>query len=129
MNAAPNAIDAYIAGFPPPVQLKLQAMRDLIKTLAPDAIEVIKYAIPTFVVNGINLVHFAGYQHHIGFYPIPSSIAAFEKELSVYKKGKGSVQFPIDEPLPFELIRKMTQFRLQEIALKQSAKKKKSKPD
>ena len=109
----PNTIDEYIAGFPPEVQQLLEQVRATIKAAAPDAEEAIKYAIPTFVLNG-NLVHFAAYKNHIGFYPTPNGTAAFQAELSGYKSGKGSAQFPIHEPMPLGLITKIVQFRVQE---------------
>ena len=86
----------------------------MIQEAAPDAEEAIRYQMPTFRLAGKNLVHFAAFQHHIGFYPIPSGIAAFKKELSVYKQGKGSVQFPLDEPLPYELVKKIVAYRVKE---------------
>ena len=108
-----NVVDTYIRSFPEKTQKKLHEIRDLIKAEAPEAIEKISYGIPTFFLNG-NLVHFAGYEKHIGFYPAPSGIAAFEKELSKYKHAKGSVQFPLEESLPTELIKKIVKFRIQE---------------
>lgn len=102
---SPSNIDEYITGFPKDVQNTLQKIRGIIKKAAPDAQEAIKYQIPTFVLNG-NLVHFAAFQKHIGFYPAPSGIEAFKDELSVYKTAKGSVQFPLDEPVPYGLIKK-----------------------
>jgi uncharacterized protein YdhG (YjbR/CyaY superfamily) len=121
-------IDEYIATFPREVQQKLEAMRSAIKHSAPKAEEAIKYAMPTFVMNG-NLVHFAAFKNHIGFYPAPMGIKAFEKELSVYKGGKGSVQFPLDKPLPLALIKKIVKFRVQKnqekTKLKAAAKSKK----
>ncbi len=110
-------IDTYIAAFPAAVQKQLQLVRNTIKKAAPEATEAIKYAIPTFVLNG-NLVHFAGYDKHIGFYPAPVGIKAFEKELSVYKQGKGSVQFPLTEPMPLELITKIVKYRVRQQAEK-----------
>ena len=98
-------ITAYILQSPPEVQAKLHQMRDAIRETAPEATEKISYGMPTFYLNG-NLVHFAAFAHHIGFYPLPHTIEAFKKELSVYKSAKGSVQFPLDEPLPLELIKK-----------------------
>ena len=106
-------IDEYIAGFPKDVQDKLQKIRGIIKKVAPDAEEAIKYQIPTFVLNG-NLVHFAAFQKHIGFYPTPSGIEAFKDELSVYKSAKGSVQFSLDAPVPYGLITRIVKFRLKE---------------
>lgn len=110
----PATIDAYIAMFPDHVQLILQQMRLTIQTAAPSAVEAISYQMPTFKLNGKNLVHFAAFQHHIGFYPIPSGIAAFQKELSVYKQGKGSVQFPLDKPIPYDLVKKIVMYRVKE---------------
>lgn len=112
MISKPTTIDEYIAGFPEEIQLILQQVRQTIKKAAPDAVEAIKYAIPTFVLNG-NLVHFAGYKHHIGFYPAPMGLEAFKNELSGYKGSKGAVQFPIDQPMPLDLITKIVKFRIQ----------------
>lgn len=112
-DAPPKSIDEYIAGFPADVQEILQQIRTLIKKVAPDAQEAIKYQIPTFVLNG-NLVHFAAFKKHIGFYPAPSGIEAFQDELSPYKSAKGSVQFPLDEPMPWSLLEKIVAFRVQE---------------
>jgi uncharacterized protein YdhG (YjbR/CyaY superfamily) len=109
-----TSIDAYIAAFPPETQQALQQVRGVIRGLAPDATETISYSIPTFDLNGRHLVHFAGYAKHIGFYPIPSGIEAFKEELSSYKQGRGSVQFPLDEPLPLDLIRRIVEFRVSE---------------
>ena len=101
MNSSkPNTIDDYISGFSKDIQVILQEVRKTIKAAAPGAEEAIRYAIPTFVLNGKNLVHFAAFKNHIGFYPIPSGIKAFEKELAVYKQGRGSVQFPLNRPMP-----------------------------
>ena len=106
----PETIDSYINGFPPETQVLLQQLRQTIHSAAPDATEKISYGMPTFYLNG-NLVHFAAYQHHIGLYPAPSGIEAFQKELHSYKHAKGSVQFPIDQPLPLDLIRRIVTFR------------------
>ena len=110
---APANIDEYIKGWPKDIQAKLQAMRETIQKAAPDAEEAISYAMPTFKLNG-NLVHFAAYQNHVGFYPVPSGMKEFEKELSVYKSGKGSAQFPHDQPLPLALVTKIVKFRVKE---------------
>lgn len=112
-KTTPNSIDEYIAGFPPDVQEILEKIRATIKKAAPDAQEAIKYQMPTFVLNG-NLVHFAAFKKHIGFYPVPSGIEKFKKELSLYKGAKGSVQFPLDQPIPFTLISKIVKFRVKE---------------
>jgi uncharacterized protein YdhG (YjbR/CyaY superfamily) len=113
-----GTIDDYIAGFPPETQKALKEMRALIHATAPEATETISYAIPTFDLNGRHLVHFAGYARHIGFYPIPTGIEAFKEELSRYKQGKGSVQFPLTKPLPVDLIRRIVEFRAAENAAK-----------
>jgi len=93
-----ETIDEYIKTFPKDVRGILEQMRQTIRTAAPEAVEAISYQMPTFKLNGKNLVHFAAFKNHIGFYPIPSGIEAFKKELSAYKQGKGSVQFPLDKP-------------------------------
>src|SRR5215207_3545499 len=103
VSGSPKNIDEYIAGFPRDVQEILKQIRTTIKKVAPDAAEAIKYRMPTFVLNG-NLVHFAAFKNHIGFYPTPSGIEAFKHELSRYNGAKGSVQFPIDKPMPLKLI-------------------------
>jgi uncharacterized protein YdhG (YjbR/CyaY superfamily) len=113
-RATAGSIDEYIAGFPSATQKVLQEVRALIKASAPDATETISYAMPTFDLNGHHLVHFAGYERHIGFYPVPSGIEAFAEELQPYKRGKGSVQFPLGRPLPTELIRRIVEFRVAE---------------
>ena len=106
-------IDDYIAEFPKSTQKILQEIRATIRKAAPKAEEAIKYAIPTFVLNG-NLVHFAAFKNHIGFYPAPSGIDSFKEELSKYKNSKGAVQFPLDKPLPVALITKIVKFRVKE---------------
>lgn len=108
-----NSIDEYIATFPKDIQKILQELRATIKAAAPKAEEKISYQMPTFFLNG-NLVHFAAFKKHIGFYPTPSGIEAFQKELSVYDGAKGSVQFPIDEPMPLKLISRIVKFRAAE---------------
>ena len=108
-----NSIDEYIATFPKDIQKILEELRATIKAAAPDAEEKISYQMPTFFLNG-NLVHFAAFKKHIGFYPTPSGIEAFQKELSVYNGAKGSVQFPIDEPMPLKLISRIVKFRVAE---------------
>jgi uncharacterized protein YdhG (YjbR/CyaY superfamily) len=117
-------IDAYIAGFPEPVQTALEQVRAAIKKAAPEATEAIKYAMPTFVLNG-NLVHFAAYKHHIGFYPVPTGDATFDKLLAPYEtSGKGTVQFPLDQPMPVALIEKIVQYQVKRNMEKVKAKKK-----
>ncbi len=123
-HAEPQTIDEYIAGFPPDVQKILTKVRTTIRRAAPGAEETIKYRMPTFMLNG-NLVYFAGFEKHIGFYPVPTGIQAFEKELSVYKQGRGSVQFPLDQPIPFDLISRIVKFRVKENLAKAQAKGKK----
>lgn len=108
-----KSIDEYIAQFPPEVQDILKTLRKVIKDSAPGAEEKISWQMPTFVMHG-NLVHFAAHKNHIGFYPSPSGIEAFKQELSEYKGAKGSVQFPLNKPLPYELIRKIVKFRVDE---------------
>ena len=118
-----NEIDKYIAAFPKDTQLLLEKLRETIREAAPDAEEVISYQMPAYKLNGI-LVYFAGYKNHIGFYPTSSGIEAFKKELSVYKGAKGSVQFPLNKPLPLGLVTKIVKFRLSENLQKPKAKKK-----
>lgn len=108
-----KSIDEYIHLFPEHIQKKLEELREAIKEQAPQASEKISYQIPTFYLNG-NLVHFAAFSKHIGFYPTSSGIDAFESELSKYKTSTGTVQFPIEEPLPIELIKKIVKFRVEE---------------
>jgi uncharacterized protein YdhG (YjbR/CyaY superfamily) len=108
-----RTVDEYIIRFPSNIQNILQKIRQLIKDLAPNAKETISYQIPTFKLNG-NLVHFAAFRTHIGFYPTPSALEEFKKELSKYKLGKGTIQFPIDEPIPYDLIKKIVEFRINE---------------
>ena len=122
-QAAAGSIDEYIAQFEPDVQEALQEMRALIRAAAPGAEETISYAIPTFDLNGKHLVHFAGWKKHVGFYPVPSAMEAFEEELRPYKAGKGSAQFPLGQPLPADLIRRIVEFRVGEITSKASKKK------
>ncbi len=112
-NIHAKNIDEYIACFPEQTQYLLDKIRMTIKKAAPAAEETISYAIPTFTLKG-NLVHFAGYNNHIGFYPGAAGVAAFSKEISVYKWAKGSVQFPIDKPLPLGLITKIVKFRVKQ---------------
>lgn len=122
LKIAVETIDDFIAAYPSPVQKKLKQMRDTIRKAAPDATEAIKYGIPTFVLNG-NLVHFAGYENHIGFYPAPSAIVEFKKELSGFETAKGSVRFPLDKPLPLSLVAQIVRFRVAENLSKKSKTK------
>lgn len=118
----PNTIDEYIERFPEAIQKKLRQIREVIQTAAPEATEKISYQMPTFYLNG-NLVHFAAFKNHIGFYPTPSAMEQFKKQLSVYKQGKGSVQFPMDQALPLKLITEMVQARVLENQQKVEKKK------
>lgn len=109
-----RTIDEYIEAFPEDLARMLESMRKTIREAAPDAVEAISYQMPTFKLNGRNLVHFAAFKNHIGFYPIPSGIEAFKTELSPYKQGKGSVRFPLEKPLPLDLVRRIVRFRAEE---------------
>jgi uncharacterized protein YdhG (YjbR/CyaY superfamily) len=125
-QTAPKSIEEYIAGFPQPVQEILEKIRLTIRKAAPDAEETIKYQMPTFTQRG-NLVHFAAFKRHIGFYPVPTGIEAFKKELSVYEGGKGSVKFPLDKPIPYNLISRIVKFRVKENLARAEAKCKTSR--
>ncbi|RDW19976.1 hypothetical protein CWR45_06700 [Oceanobacillus chungangensis] len=116
--------DEYIRQFPPEVQEKLNTLRGIIKELVPEAQEKISYQMPTFALYG-NIIHFAAYKNHIGLYPGASGIAAFQKELVGYKTSKGTVQIPIGDPLPAELIRKIVKFKVEENIKKAEARGKK----
>ena len=117
-----KTIEEYIDTFPEDVRTILDELRQTIKEAAPEAEETINYQMPTFALHG-NLVHFAAFKNHIGFYPTPSGIEAFKKELSPYKGAKGSVQFPIDQPLPLPLIRKIVEYRVKENVERKQKKK------
>ncbi len=119
-----TTIDEYIAGFEPADQKVLEEIRKTIKSAAPEAGEMINYGIPTFTLKG-NLVHFAGFKNHIGFYPTPNGIEKFKEELKGYVQAKGSVQFPLDQPIPFDLMKRITLFRVQENLDKAASKAKK----
>ena len=119
----PADIDAYIAGFPEPIQNLLEEVRATIKRTAPEAGEMISYGMPAFRQNGM-LVYFAAFKNHIGFYPLPLGIEAFREELSAYKGTKGSVHFPLNKPLPVELIARIVNFRIDENRKKALLKKK-----
>jgi uncharacterized protein YdhG (YjbR/CyaY superfamily) len=121
---APRNIDEYIAGFPQDVQEILEKIRLTIRKAAPEAEEKISYQIPTFTLIG-NLVHFAAFKKHIGFYPTSTGIEKFKNELSIYEGGKGSVKFPLDEPIPFAKISKIVKFRIKENLDRAAAKAKK----
>lgn len=117
-------IDEYIALFPEEIKEILTNIRNLIKENAPEATEKISYQMPTFFLNG-NLIHFAAFKHHIGLYPTPTGIDAFKEELSKYKGAKGSVQFPLDQPIPYELIKRILLYRVEESTKKADSKLKK----
>jgi len=119
-----TSVDEYIAGFPEDIRKKLEEMRSILKKAAPGAGETINYGVPTLTLGG-NLVHFGGFKNHIGFYPAPSGIEAFKKELSVYEGAKGSIKFPVDKPLPGSLITKIVKFRVKENLEKAKQKSKK----
>ena len=122
----PQSIDEYISNFPEDVQGKLDKLRAVIHEAAPHAEEKISYQMPTYALEG-NLVHFAAYKKHIGFYPTPSGIENFKSELSAYKTSKGTIQFPLDEPIPYELVKEIVTFRVKENLDKAEAKRKKKK--
>ena len=124
-QAKPATINEYIASFPEDIQKVLEQVRETISQAAPEAGETINYGIPTFTLNG-NLVHFAAFKNHIGFYALPTGHEAFAEELSNYKQGKGSVQFPLNKPMPLELITSIVQFRIKEQQAKPAKKKKAS---
>lgn len=113
-----NEVDEYIKSFPKDVQLILKKIRIVIKKAAPKAEEMMGYGIPTFKLNGKNLVHFGGFKKHIGFFPTPAVIGKFKKELLEYKKSKGTVQFSFDKPIPFDLISEITKSRVSEVSKK-----------
>jgi uncharacterized protein YdhG (YjbR/CyaY superfamily) len=115
-----RSVDEYIKTFPKDVQSILEKMRQTVKRAAPGVVEAISYQMPTFKLNGKALVYFAAFKSHIGFYPIPSGVEAFKKELSPYKKGKGSVQFPMDQPMPYDLVRRIVRFRAKQLLKKKA---------
>jgi uncharacterized protein YdhG (YjbR/CyaY superfamily) len=114
-------VDEYIATFPPEIQEKLQSIRAVIRKAAPDAEEAIRYGMPTFREDGNNLVHFAAFKDHLSFFPTPSGVTEFRKELSPYKLSKGTIQFPLDGRVPYDLVDRITRFRARE-----NSKKKKT---
>jgi uncharacterized protein YdhG (YjbR/CyaY superfamily) len=120
---APKNIDEYIAGFPADIQEILQKIRAVVHEAAPEAQEAISYQMPTFKLKG-NLVHFAAFKHHIGFYPAPTGIERFQKELAAYPSSKGAIRFPLDQPIPYGLISEVVKYRVQENLEKAKAKKK-----
>jgi uncharacterized protein YdhG (YjbR/CyaY superfamily) len=114
-RSAAQTIDEYLAEFPPETRRALEEVRAVIREAAPDAVETISYAIPTFDLRGTHLVHFAGYAHHVGLYPGADGIAHFADELAGYKSAKGSVQFPLGRPLPLDLVRRITAYRVERV--------------
>jgi uncharacterized protein YdhG (YjbR/CyaY superfamily) len=124
-QAAPRDIDEYIAGFPEDVQSILQKVRETIRKAAPDAVESIAYQIPTFVLKG-NLVHFAAYKRHVGFYPTSSGIEKFKDELSKYESSRGAVRFPLDQRIPYGLISRIVKFRVKDSQARAAARQKRS---
>ncbi|WP_207425358.1 iron chaperone [Pedobacter sp. SYSU D00535] len=112
-----ETIDAYIAGFPQDVQTAVTLVRETIRTAAPSAEEKISYGLPAYILNKKPLVYFGAFKNHIGFYALPSGTAAFQQELSRYKIGKGSIQFPLSEPMPLSLITSIVKFRIEELSL------------
>jgi len=121
-QTVPQDINEYIAGFPPEIKEILQKIRETIRAAAPGAQEKISYQMPTFTLEG-NLVHFAAFKNHIGFYPTPTGTEAFKKELSAYEGGKGSIRFPLDKPIPYDLISRIVRFRVQENLTRTEAKR------
>lgn len=119
----PKNIDEYIEGFPKDVQELLEKIRATIRKAAPEAEETIKYQIPTFVLKG-NLVHFAAFKNHIGFYPAPQGMEEFKEELAPYEAGKGTARFPLDQPIPYDLITRIVKYRARMNLEKAAAKKK-----
>jgi uncharacterized protein YdhG (YjbR/CyaY superfamily) len=124
-QSAPKTIDAYIAAFPKNVQAILEQIRRTIREAAPDAQETTSYGMPTFTLNGRYLIYFAAYKKHIGLYPAPIGIAEFHEAVARYGAGKGTLKFPLDQPLPLELIRNIVQFRVKENVEQAAAKGKK----
>lgn len=127
-KAPPKNIDEYISGFPEEIRVLLEEVRKTIRDAAPEATETISYQMPTFRLNG-NLVHFAAFKNHIGLYPAPTGIEAFRQELSVYRGGKGSVQFPVTDPIPLDLITRIVRFRAVENLEKAGKRTVKRNPD
>jgi len=117
MPSMPTAasIDEYIAAFPPETREMLEQMRAIVNQVAPEATETISYAIPTFDLNGEHLVHFAGYKHHVALYPAPGGDVMFRDELEPYWNGKGTARFPLGQPLPVDLIRRIVEFRVEQV--------------
>ncbi len=117
-----GSVDEYIDGFPVRTREALKQLRAVIRAVVPEAVERISYGMPTFDLNGKHLVHFAGHTNHVGLYPLPGVIEAFKEELGPYTFAKGSVQFPLDQPLPADLISRMVEFRVREMSVNNRAK-------
>lgn len=124
-TSAPKNIDEYIAGFPDEVQAILQKIRSTIRKAAPNAEETISYKMPTFNLNGHYLVYFAAYKKHVAIYPVPAGDEKFNQEISAFQSGKGTLQFPLDQPIPYRLISKVVKFSVQDNLAKAAAKRKK----
>jgi uncharacterized protein YdhG (YjbR/CyaY superfamily) len=120
MSSLKLTVDMYISRFPTEIREQLEKIRKIIINNAPNAEETISYNIPTFDMNGKHLVHFAGFKKHIGFFPTPSPIVAFKDELSGYKTSKGTIQFPLDKPIPYDLIEKIVKYRVEELSKKET---------
>lgn len=114
-GADPGVVDTYVAGFAEPTRAVLAELRDLVRAAIPGATETMAYGIPTFDLHGKHVVHVAGYAGHVGLYPTPSGMEAFEAELAPYRSGKGTARFPLDAPLPTDLIRRIVAFRVEEV--------------
>ena len=123
--AEPGVVDAYVAGFAEPTRGVLAELRDLVRAAIPEATETMAYGIPTFDLHGKHVVHVAGYARHVGLYPTPSGMEAFEAELAPYRSGKGTARFPLDAPLPTDLIRRIVAFRVGEV---EGAAKRRARP-
>lgn len=122
----PKDVDAYIADFPPETQAVLQQVRGVIRAALPEAEEAISYGIPTFKMNGRYVIYFAGYKRHVSVYPAPIDVEAFKEVLAPYASGQGTAKFPLDKPIPVDLITRMAQYNLQENLAKTAAKTKKN---
>ena len=123
-QSAPTTIDAYIAAFPPEVQALLQQIRQVIHEAVPNLGETISYGMPSFTLNGQYLLYFAAYKKHIGLYPAPTGVEEFQEAVALYGGGKGTLKFPLDKPMPFDLIHRVVRFRAKEQAEKAAAKQK-----
>ena len=126
-QSAPATIDAYIAAFPDDVQEVLRQVRAAIRAAAPEAEEAISYGIPTFNLAGTYLIYFAGFKKHVSVYPAPVGNADFAEEMSIYGSGKGTAKFPLNKPIPFDLITRMVKFRIQETLSRAEPKAKKKR--